>query len=82
MGRRGFQPRGAIVQRDRDCVCCFVQERARGSVEALRDEACAQLADAAAQYTGKWRGYVQVCGNEGAWATLLPGKPPVLGTVD
>ena len=82
MGKRGFQPRGAIVRRARDCVCCFVQEHAQGSVEQLREEACEKLQSAAGSLAVRWRGYVQVCGNEGAWATLVAGKPPVLGTID
>jgi len=82
MGRRGFQPRGTIVHGARECVCRFVQEHARGTVEQLRHEACEQLAGAARQHARNWRGYVQVCGAEGAWATLSPSRPPVLGTVD
>jgi hypothetical protein len=81
MGKRGFQPRGAIVQRARGCVCFFVQEHARGTAEKLRDEACMQLSSAAQALSGMWRGYVQVCGNDGAWATLVPGKQPVLGAI-
>jgi len=82
MGKRGFQPRGAIVRRARECVYGFVQEHARGTVEQLRAAACEQLVDAARQQAGHWRGYVQVCGDEGAWATLSPGRAPVLGSID
>ena len=82
MGKRGFQPRGAIVRRARECVYGFVQEHARGTAGQLRDAACVQLEQAARQHAGPWRGYVQVCGNDGAWATLSPGKPPLLGSID
>jgi hypothetical protein len=82
MGKRGFQPRGAIVRRASSCVCCFQKEHAEGAVEQLRDEACEQLRSATAFHTADWRGYVQVCGKDGAWATLVPGKPPVLGSIE
>jgi len=82
MGKRGFQLRSEIVRRAGSCVCSFVREHAQGAVDQLRDAACSQLEEVATGSPGSWRGYVQVCGTEGAWATLVPGKPPVLGSIE
>jgi hypothetical protein len=82
MGVRGFQPRGSTHVRGRSCVCRFVSEHDQGNVEQLRDAACEHLQLAAGNQPGHWRAYVQVCGNDGAWATLAPGKPPRLGSVE
>jgi hypothetical protein len=80
MEHLGFQPRSSEV-RDGCCVRGFVQERADGQVEQLRDTIAEQLPVAACSHIGEWRAFVQVCGKDAAWATLSAGRPVARGSI-
>jgi hypothetical protein len=80
MEQLGFQPRSSGV-REGCCVRGFVQERADGQIEQLRDAIAEKLPVVAFPHIEDWRAYVQVCGNDAAWATLSAGRPAVHGSM-
>jgi hypothetical protein len=64
-----------------DCVRSLVREHSTGAAERVRDETCLKLTTAIAPRVGEWKAFVQVSGQDSAWATLQSGKPPRQGVL-
>jgi hypothetical protein len=62
-------------------VRAFVQERADGHTEQLRDAIATKLPIVAFTHIEDWRAFVQVCGSDATWATLSAGRPAVRGAM-
>ena len=76
---RGFQAR-TVSEEGRSCTRSFAREHPTGSASDVLGEACEELEAALSSGVHDWKAFVQVSGNESAWATLQAGKPRLLGT--